>query len=41
MHCFVEVKIPLGKPKCKWDDNSKRDKKEMEWESVVWIRLDQ
>jgi hypothetical protein len=34
-----EGKRPLGKPKRRWDDNIKRDLREIGWGSMDWIHL--
>jgi hypothetical protein len=36
-----EGKRPLGRPRCRWEDNIRLDLREREWESVDWIRLAQ
>jgi hypothetical protein len=36
-----EGKTPLGKPRCKWFDNSKINVVEMEWGGVGWVDLAQ
>jgi hypothetical protein len=36
-----EWKIPLGRPWCRWEDNIKVDLREMGWEVVGWMHLDQ
>jgi hypothetical protein len=35
----TEVKIPLGKPKHRWEDNNKIDLEELVWGGVGWIDL--
>jgi hypothetical protein len=32
---------PLGKPKRRWEGNIKRDRREIGWEGMEWIRLSQ
>jgi hypothetical protein len=32
-------KIPLGRPRLKWEDNIKMNLKEVGWEAMVWIYL--
>jgi len=34
-----EGKRPLGKPKCRWEDDIKMDLKEVGWEGLHWIDL--
>jgi hypothetical protein len=36
-----EGKSPLGRPRCKWEDNIRMDLKERMWEGVDWIHLAQ
>jgi hypothetical protein len=36
-----EGKTPLGRPKCRWEDNIKIDVREIEWSDVDWIHLAQ
>jgi hypothetical protein len=36
-----ERKRPLGRPRCKWDDNFRMDLREIGWEGVDWIHLTQ
>jgi hypothetical protein len=36
-----EGKKPLGRPRCKWDDNIKKDLREIGWGAVGWINLAQ
>jgi hypothetical protein len=36
-----EGKRPLGRPRCRWEDNVEMDIKEMECEDVDWIHLAQ
>ena len=37
-----EGKRPLGRPRCRWEDNIKMDVEEVEWEGggLDWIDLD-
>ena len=35
-----EGKKPLGRPKCRWEDNNKVDPQEVEWRAVDRIDLD-
>jgi hypothetical protein len=35
-----EGRRPLGKPRCKWEDNTKMDLQEVEW-GMDWIELAQ
>jgi hypothetical protein len=30
---------PLGKHRCKWEDNIKKDFQKLKWEDVEWIDL--
>ena len=34
-------KTPLGRPKRRWEDNTKLDRRECEWEGVHWIDVAQ
>jgi hypothetical protein len=36
-----EGKRPLGRPRCRWEDNIKTELKEIGWEGVDWILLAQ
>jgi hypothetical protein len=36
-----EGKRPMGRPRCRWEDNIKMDFKEMRIDGVNWIRLAQ
>jgi hypothetical protein len=36
-----EGKRPLGRPRCMWVDNIKRDLREIEWGGMDWIDLAQ
>jgi ribosome biogenesis protein Nip4 len=36
-----EGKIPLRRPRHKWEDNVRRDLREIGWEGVNWIHLAQ
>jgi hypothetical protein len=36
-----EVKRPLGRPRCRWVDNIKRDLREIGWDSRDWSNLAQ
>jgi hypothetical protein len=36
-----EGKRPLGRPRCKWEDNIKMDLREIEWGGIDWIYLAQ
>jgi hypothetical protein len=36
-----ERKRPLGRPRCRWEDNIKTDLREIEIDGANWIRLDQ
>jgi hypothetical protein len=35
----LEGKIPLVRPRYRWEDNIRIDLREMGWKSVVWICL--
>jgi hypothetical protein len=37
----AEGKRTLGRPRCRWVDNIKKDVVEIEWSSVDWIGLAQ
>jgi hypothetical protein len=32
---------PLGRPRCRWEDNIKMDLREIRWGGMDWIDLDQ
>jgi hypothetical protein len=32
-----EEKKPLGRPRCGWEDNIRKDLKEIGWEGVEWM----
>jgi hypothetical protein len=34
-----EEKRPLGRPRCRWEDNIKMDLQEVGFGSVVWLEL--
>ena len=34
-------KRPLGKPRCRWEDNSKMDLQEVEWGGMDWFDMAQ
>jgi hypothetical protein len=34
-------KRPLGRPRCRWENNIRMDLREMGWEDVDWMHLDQ
>jgi hypothetical protein len=36
-----ESKKPLGKPRCRWEENTKMDLRKMELEGVDWVHLAQ
>jgi hypothetical protein len=36
-----EGKTPLGRPRCRWEDNIKMDRREMAWGGLDWIRVTQ
>jgi hypothetical protein len=36
-----EGKIPLRKPRRRWEDNIRTDLKEIEWEGVDWVHMAQ
>jgi hypothetical protein len=36
-----EGKRPLGTPRCRWVDNIKMDVRELGWDEMDWIDLDQ
>jgi hypothetical protein len=36
-----EGKRPLGRPRRRWEDNTKMDPREIEWDCVDWIGLAQ
>jgi hypothetical protein len=36
-----EGKRPVGRPRCRWEDNIGMDFREMGWECAVWIHLAQ
>jgi hypothetical protein len=37
----LEGKRPLRRPRCKWEDNIKMDRREMGWRGMNWIDLAQ
>jgi len=37
----IERKRPLGRPRCKWDDNIKMDFQKVGYEDMDWIELAQ
>jgi hypothetical protein len=34
-----EGKGPLGRPRCRWEDNIKIDLREIEWTGLIWLRI--
>jgi hypothetical protein len=36
-----EGKRPLGRPRRRWEDNIRNDLREIVWEGVDWMHLDQ
>jgi hypothetical protein len=36
-----EGKLPLGRPRCRWEVNIRLDLREIGWEVVDWIQLAQ
>jgi hypothetical protein len=36
-----ERKRPLGRPRCRWEDNIKMDLQEVGWGGMAWIELAQ
>jgi hypothetical protein len=36
-----EGRRPLGRPRCRWEDNIKMDLREIGWGSMDWINLAQ
>jgi hypothetical protein len=36
-----ERRRPLGRPRCRWEGNIKMDLREVGWEGMDWINLDQ
>jgi hypothetical protein len=36
-----EGKRPLGRPRCRWEDNIKMELREIGWGGMGWIDLDQ
>jgi hypothetical protein len=36
-----EGKRPLGRPRCRWEENVKMDVQEVEWEGRDWIDMTQ
>jgi len=36
-----EVKRPLGRLRCRWEDNIRMDVREVRWEGVYWMNLAQ
>jgi hypothetical protein len=37
----AEGKSPLGRPRCRWEENIKMDLREIGWKGVDWIHLAQ
>jgi hypothetical protein len=37
----ILVKRPLGRPRRRWRDNIKMDLREIEWDGVDWMDMDQ
>jgi hypothetical protein len=37
----LEGKRPLGRPRCRWEDNNKMDLREIGWGGMDWIDLAQ
>jgi hypothetical protein len=37
----LEGKRPLGRPRLRWEDNIKFDRREIGWEVMDWIRVAQ
>jgi hypothetical protein len=36
-----EGRRPLGRPRCRWEDNNKMDLREVGWEGINWTDLAQ
>jgi hypothetical protein len=36
-----ERRRPLGRPRCRWEDNIKTDLQEVRWEGMDWIDMAQ
>jgi hypothetical protein len=36
-----EMKRPLGRPMCRWEDNIRMNLREIGWEDVDWMHLTQ
>jgi hypothetical protein len=36
-----EGKRPLGKPRCRWEDNIRMDLRELGWDVVDWVHMTQ
>jgi hypothetical protein len=34
-----QAKIPLGKPRLRWEDNIRMDLREIEWKGADWMHL--
>jgi hypothetical protein len=41
MYVCIYINIPLGRPRCRWVDNIKRDLREIGWGGMDWIDLPQ
>jgi hypothetical protein len=41
LEIYPEGKRPLGRPRCRWDDNIKMDLQEVECVGVDWIKMAQ
>jgi len=37
----LEGKIPLGRPRCRWEDNIRMNQREIGWEGVDWMHSGQ
>ena len=35
----AEAQRPLGRPRCRWEDNIKMDLQEVEWRGMDWTDL--
>jgi hypothetical protein len=34
-----EGKKPLGRPRCRWEDNIRMDLREIGWTGLIWLRI--
>jgi hypothetical protein len=34
-----ERRRPLGRPRCRWEDNIKMDRQKVVWNGLIWLRV--